>query len=100
MLDVGFVLLDVLIVRPRRKDEPGKGPHLAPIGQCVEIIYWTAKDMLGLEDHGARQLHTLRARIATKFLALTAAIALNHQLDRAHATSPPTTPDQTVKRCI
>ena len=74
--------LDVLIVRPRRKDEPGKGPHLAPIRQCVESIFWTAKNMLGLEDHGARELHTLRTRIATKFLALTAAIALNHRLGR------------------
>jgi len=74
--------LDVLIVRPRRKDEPGKGPHLAPIRQCVESIFWTAKDMLGLEDHGARELHTLRTRLATKFLALTAAIALNHRLGR------------------
>lgn len=74
--------LEVLIVRPRRKNEPGKGPHLAPIRQCVESIFWTAKDMLGLEDHGARELHTLRARLATKFLALTAAIALNHRLGR------------------
>ncbi len=74
--------LDVLIVRPRRKDEPGKGPHLAPIRQCVESIFQTMKHMLGLEDHGARELHTLRARLAAKFLALTAAIALNHRLGR------------------
>jgi hypothetical protein len=74
--------LDVLIVRPRRKDEPGKGPHLAPIRQCVESIFQTMKNMLGLEDHGARELHTLRARLASKFLALTAAIALNHHLGR------------------
>jgi hypothetical protein len=75
--------LDVLIVRPRRKDEPGKGTHLAPIRQCVESIFQTMKHMLGLEQHGARQLHTLRARLAAKFLALTAAIALNHRLGRA-----------------
>ena len=74
--------LHVLIVRPRRKNEPGKGPHLAPIRQRVESIFWTAKDMLGLEEHGARELHTLRARLASKFLALTAAIALNHRLGR------------------
>lgn len=70
------------IVRPRRKDEPGRGPHLAPIRQRVESIFQTTKDMLGLEDHRARQLHTLRARLAAKFLALTAAIALNHRLAR------------------
>jgi hypothetical protein len=74
--------LDVLIVRPRRKDEPGKGPHLAPIRQCVESIFQTMKHMLGLEDHGARELHTLRVRLAAKFLALSAAIALNHRLGR------------------
>lgn len=74
--------LGVLIVRPRRKDEPGKGPHLAPIRQRVESIFWTGKDMLGLEDHRARQLHTLRTRLAAKFLALAAAIALNHRLGR------------------
>ena len=74
--------LDATIVRPRRKDEPGKGPHLAPLRQRVESIFWTAKDMLGLEDHGARELHTLRCRLATKFLALTAAIALDHRLGR------------------
>jgi transposase len=74
--------LGVLIVRPRRKDEPGKGPHLAPIRQCVESIFQTMKTMLGLETHGARELHTLRARLATKFLALAAAIALNHRLGR------------------
>jgi hypothetical protein len=71
-----------LIVRPRRKDEPGRGPHLAPIRQRIESIFQTAKQMLGLEDHGARELHTLRARLAAKFLALTAAIALNHRLGR------------------
>lgn len=74
--------LGALIVRPRRKDEPGRGPHLAPIRQRVESIFWTGKDMLGLEDHRARQLHTLRTRLAAKFLALTAAIALNHRLGR------------------
>ncbi len=74
--------LGATIVRPRRKDEPGKGPHLAPLRQRVESIFWTAKDMLGLEHHGARELHTLRCRLATKFLALTAAIALNTMLGR------------------
>jgi len=71
-----------LIVRPRRKDEPGRGPHLAPIRQRIESIFWTCKDLLTLERHGARTLHGLRERILQRFLALTAAIALNHQLDR------------------
>ena len=74
--------LGATIVRPRRKDEPGRGPHLAPIRQRIESIFQTAKQMLGLEHHGARELHTLRCRLAAKFLALTAAIALNHRLGR------------------
>lgn len=74
--------LGAQIVRPRRKDEPGHGPHLAPIRQRIESIFWTAKDILTLERHGARTLHALRTRIACRFLALAAAIALNHQLGR------------------
>ncbi len=74
--------LQATIVRPRRKDEPGNSPHLAPIRQRIESIFWTCKDLLTLERHGARTLHGLRARIASRFLALAAAIALNHQLRR------------------
>ena len=72
--------LGATIHRPRRKDEPSCGPHLAPIRQRIESIYWTAKDILTLERHGARTLHGLRTRLAYRFLALTAAIALNHRL--------------------
>jgi hypothetical protein len=74
--------LGARIVRPRRKDERGRGPHLAPIRQRIESIIFTAKDILTLERHGARTLHGLRARIAARFLALAAAIALNHRLGR------------------
>lgn len=74
--------LGAQILRPRRKDEPGPGPHLAPIRQRIESIFWTAKDILTLERHGARTLHALRTRIAYRFLAMAAAIALNHQLTR------------------
>ena len=74
--------LDARIHRPRRKDEPGKGPHLAPVRQRIESIYWTAKDTLTLERHGARTLHGLRTRLVCRFLALTAAVALNHRLGR------------------
>ncbi len=74
--------LDAKIMRPRRKDEPGRGPHLAPIRQRIESIFWTAKDILGLERHGARTLHNLFARMVTRFAALAAAVALNHRLGR------------------
>jgi hypothetical protein len=73
---------DAAIVRPRRKDETGPGPHLAPVRQRVESIFWTFKDLLTLERHGARTLHGLRARIGQRLLALAAAITLNHQLGR------------------
>jgi hypothetical protein len=71
-----------VIMRPKRKTEPGHGPHLAPIRQCIESIFWTLKDRLGLERHNARTLHGLRARIASKLLALAASVWLNHSLGR------------------
>jgi len=74
--------LDATIVRPARKDEPDSGIHLAPIRQRIESIFWTCKDILTLERHGARTLHNLRARIAQRLLALAACIALNHRLGR------------------
>jgi Transposase DDE domain len=74
--------LGATIVRPRRAEEPKGGLHLAPLRQRIESIYWTAKDILTLERHGARTLRGLRARIASRFLALAAAVSLNHQLGR------------------
>jgi hypothetical protein len=70
------------IIRPARKDEPDNALHLAPIRQCIESIFWTLKDRLGLERHQARSLHGLRARIAAKLLALAAGVWLNHYLGR------------------
>ena len=29
------------VVRPKRKDERGRGPHLAPIRQRIESIFWS-----------------------------------------------------------
>jgi Transposase DDE domain len=74
--------LGATVVRPRRRDEDGPGLHLAPLRQRIESIYWSAKDILALEHHGARTLRGLRARIAARFLALAAAIALNYELGR------------------
>jgi hypothetical protein len=74
--------LDAKILRPRRTNERGRRPHLAPIRQRIESIFWTAKDILGLERHGARTLHNLFARMVTRFAALAAAVALNHRLGR------------------
>ena len=74
--------LGALVVRPARKDEPGHGPHLAPIRQRIESIFWSCKGTLTLERHGARTLPGLRERILPRLLCLAAAISLNHQLVR------------------
>ena len=71
------------LLRPARKDEPDNGLHLSGIRQRIESIFWTCKDLLTLERHGARTLTNLRARIATRLLALAAAVWLNHTLGRA-----------------
>jgi transposase len=74
--------LDATIIRPRRRDEPGRGPHLAPIRQRIESIFWTLKDILTLERHGARTLQGIRERLAQRFLCLAACITLNYELGR------------------
>jgi hypothetical protein len=70
------------LVRPPRRTEPQTGPHLAPIRQRIESVFWTCKDLLTLERHGARTPRNLFARIALRLLALAACITLNHQLGR------------------
>ena len=72
----------VAVVRPARKDETAAGPHLAPIRQRIESIFWTAKDLLTLERHGARTMAGLRERILQRFCCLAVCISLNHRLGR------------------
>jgi len=74
--------MDARIIRPKRKDEPGRGPQLAPIRQRIESIFWSCKGTLALERHGARTLAGLRERILQRLLTLAAAVPLNHQLGR------------------
>ena len=74
--------LGATVVRPKRRDEPGRGPHLAPIRQRIESIFWTCKDLLTLERHGARTMAGLRERVLVRFLCLAACISLNHRLGR------------------
>jgi len=75
--------MGALVVRPARKDEAGHGPHLAPIRQRIESIFWSCKDLLTLERHGARTMAGLRERILARFLCLAACISLNHRLGRS-----------------
>ncbi len=72
--------LGATIIRPARKNEPAKNVHLAPIRQRIESVFLTCKDILSLERHGARTTRNLRARVATRLLALAACVHLNHQL--------------------
>jgi hypothetical protein len=68
------------ILRPSRKDEPANTLHLSAIRQRIESVFWTLKGRLGLERHRARTLIGLRARIASKLLALAAGVWLNSWL--------------------
>jgi hypothetical protein len=54
---------DATSMPPRRKNERGTRPHLAPIRQPIESILRTCKDLLTL----------------ARFCCLAAAITLNHQ---------------------
>ena len=74
--------LGATVARPPRRSEPQRGPHLAPIRQRIESVFWTCKDLLTLERHGARTPHNLFIRVAVRLLALAACIALNHHLGR------------------
>jgi hypothetical protein len=76
--------LGITIIRPARINEPKhpNQPRLTTIRQRIESIFWTLKDQLSLEKHGARTLHNLRARIGCRLLCLAACINLNHQLGR------------------
>ena len=72
---------------PRSPGPPAATSHRPgrtspPIRQRIESVFLTCKDLLTLERHGARTPRNLRARIATRLLALAAAISLNHQLGR------------------
>lgn len=74
--------LGATVVRPPRRTEPQTGPHLAPIRQRIESVFWTCKDLLSLERHGARTPRNLFVRVAVRLLALAACITINHRLGR------------------
>lgn len=74
--------LGATVLRPPRRDEPEGGVRLSFIRQRIESVFWTCKDVLTLERHGARTIANLRVRIATRLLTLAACISLNHQLGR------------------
>jgi hypothetical protein len=69
-----FAGLDLLLVRPARRDEKVARPFPNWLRQRVEAIIWTLKNQLGLERHGGRVLAGLWARIVQRLLALNAVI--------------------------
>jgi hypothetical protein len=69
------------LIRPDRKDEPTRLGKLARVRQWIEAIIDTLKGQLTLEDHGARTLTGVHARVAARLLALTAAIWHNWIID-------------------
>ena len=79
---LGVEGMDARVLRPPRRDEPESGVRLSFIRQRIESVFWTCKDVLTLERHGARTLANLRVRIATRLLTLAACVSLNHQLGR------------------
>ena len=48
--------MDAAVLRPPRRDEPEGGLRLSFIRQRIESVFWTCKDVLTLERHGARTL--------------------------------------------
>ena len=66
------------VLRPSRADEPDNRLHLSSIRQLVESVFWTLKRSARARTHRARTLAGIRARVASKLLALAAGVWLNH----------------------
>lgn len=60
------------LLRPDRADEEPRLGSLGRVRQWIESIVFTTKGQLSLEEHGARTLEGLIARIAQRLLALAA----------------------------
>ncbi len=65
------------MLRPDRRDERPRFGSLARVRQWIESIVYTTKGQLSLEEHGARTLDGLVARIAQRLLALAAGCFYN-----------------------
>jgi hypothetical protein len=72
--------LDLTLIRPARKDEPGPGVFPHWLRQRIEAIIWTLKHQLGLDRPGGRVPAGLWARVVQRLLALNAAIWFNWQI--------------------
>jgi hypothetical protein len=62
------------LLRPDRKDETYRNGNLGGVRQWIESVNQTLKGQLDLEEHGARTLAGVLARVAQRLLALAAGI--------------------------
>jgi hypothetical protein len=69
-----FTDLDLLLIRPARRDEQTPRPFPNWLRQRIEAIIWTLKHQLGLEEHGGRVPLGLWTRVVQRLLALNAVI--------------------------
>ena len=69
-----FTDLDLLLIRPARRDEQTPRPFPNWLRQRIEAIIWTLKHQLGLEQHGGRVPLGLWTRVVQRLLALNAVI--------------------------
>jgi hypothetical protein len=69
-----FTDLDLLLIRPARRDEKTPRPFPNWLRQRIEAIIWTLKHQLGLEQHGGRVPLGLWTRLVQRLLALNAVI--------------------------
>jgi hypothetical protein len=69
-----FADLDLVLIRPARRNEKHPRPFPNWLRQRIEAIIWTLKHQLGLEDHGGRVPAGLWARVVQRLLALNAVI--------------------------
>ncbi len=75
------------LIRPDRKDEKKHFGKLGRIRQWVESVFDTLKGQLTLEEHGGRSIPGVSSRIATRLLALAAAIWHNWLIGAHHKRS-------------
>jgi hypothetical protein len=73
--------VEVLLVRPDRRDEQRRYGKLAGMRQWIESVNDTLKGQLDLERHGGRTPAGVYARIAQRLLALAATIWHNWLID-------------------
>ena len=76
-----FTDLDLLLIRPARRDEKTPRPFPNWLRQRIEAIIWTLKHQLGLEQHGGRVPLGLWTRVVQRLLALNAVIWHNWTID-------------------